>query len=220
MPKRLNLPDSASIATPDGEGRLFAPSAARNAEAIVTLARGILGDTTGEALEIASGTGQHITALADALPNLRWQPSDIDSDRRKSIDAHAKSSGLPNIAPAIALDATSPGWGVEQSGKAFICLANLLHLISTQEARILISEAAEALAPGGRLMIYGPFMRDDELTSDGDKSFHASLIAQDPEIGYKSDFDVIEWGLASWLEYEDMIEMPANNLAILWRKAA
>ena len=218
MPKRLNLPDSASVATPDGEGRLFAPSAARNAEAIVTLVRDILGDTTGDALEIASGTGQHVIALAAALPGLHWQPSDIDPDRRTSIDAHAKASGLANIAPAIALDATSPGWGMEQCGKSFICLANLLHLISTKEARILISEAAEALAPGGRLMIYGPFMRDDELTSEGDKAFHASLVAQDPEIGYKSDFDVVEWGLASWLDYDDMIEMPANNLAILWRK--
>ena len=37
MSRRLNLPDSASVATPSGDGRLFAPSAARNAEAIATL---------------------------------------------------------------------------------------------------------------------------------------------------------------------------------------
>lgn len=218
MPKRLNLPDSASVATPDAEGRLFAPSAARNAEAIVSLIGDVAGEMTGVALEIASGTGQHIAALAAALPGLHWQPSDIDTERRKSIDAYAASANLPNLSPAIALDATSPGWGVEHGGKSFICLANLLHLISTKEARILISEAAEALAPGGRLMIYGPFMRDEELTSAGDEAFHASLVSQDPEIGYKSDFDVVEWGLSSWLDYEDMVEMPANNLAILWRK--
>ncbi len=218
MPKRLNLPDSASVATPDAEGRLFAPSAARNAEAIVALTRDIAGDLSGVALEIASGTGQHITALAAALPGLHWQPSDIDSDRRQSIDAYARSSNLPNLSPAIALDATCPGWGAEHGGKTLICLANLLHLISGKEARILISEAAQALAPGGRLMIYGPFMRDDELTSEGDAAFHASLVSQDPEIGYKSDFDVVEWGLSSWLDYQDMVEMPANNLAIIWRK--
>ncbi|MCW9042921.1 MAG: class I SAM-dependent methyltransferase [Pseudopelagicola sp.] len=218
MPKRLNLPDTASVATPDAEGRLFAPSAARNAEAIVALTADILEETTGRALEIASGTGQHITALAAALPDIHWQPSDIDPDRRKSIDAYAKAAALPNIAPAIALDATSPGWGAAHTGQAFICLANLLHLISEKEARILISEAAQALAPNGRLMIYGPFMRDDDLTSEGDASFHASLVAQDPEIGYKSDFDVVEWGLSAWLEYDDMVEMPANNLSIIWRK--
>ncbi len=218
MPKRLNLPDSASVATPDAEGRLFAPSAARNADAIVALTKEIAGDMTGVALEIASGTGQHVTALAAALPGLHWQPSDIDADRRKSIDAHAKAANLPNLSPAIALDATSPGWGAENGGKALICLANLLHLISEKEARILITEAAEALAPGGKLMIYGPFMRDDELTSEGDEAFHASLVSQDPEIGYKSDFDVVEWGLAAWLDYDDMVEMPANNLAIIWRK--
>lgn len=218
MPKRLNLPDSASVATPDAEGRLFAPSAARNTDAIVTLVSDLLGETSGHALEIASGTGQHITALATALPAFHWQPSDIDADRRTSIDAYAKAAALPNIAPALALDATSPGWGSGQSGRDFICLANLLHLISEKEARILISEAAQALAPGGRLMIYGPFMRDDDLISDGDKAFHTSLISQDPEIGYKSDFDVVEWGLSAWLDYDDMVEMPANNLAIIWRK--
>ena len=218
MPKRLNLPDNASVATPDAEGRLFAPSAARNAEAIVSVTHDIAGDLSGVALEIASGTGQHIVALAEALPRLHWQPSDIDPDRRKSIDAHATAANLPNIAPALALDATCPGWGAEHGDKALICLANLLHLISEQEARILISEAAQALVPGGRLMVYGPFMRDDELTSEGDAAFHASLVAQDPEIGYKSDFDVVEWGLTAWLDYDDMIEMPANNLVITWRK--
>lgn len=218
MPQRLNLPDSASVATPDAEGRLYAPSAARNADAIVSIALDLLGNASGPALEIASGTGQHIVALATALPALDWQPSDIDPDRRKSIDAHANAANLPNIAPALALDATSPGWGSVHTGKAFICVVNLLHLISEKEARILISEAAQALAPSGRLMIYGPFMRDDELTSEGDAAFHASLVAQDPEIGYKSDFDVVEWGLSAWLDYDGMIEMPANNLVITWCK--
>ena len=219
MPKRLNLPDTASIALQAEGGRLFAPSAARNAEAIVTLASD-QAPGSGRALEIASGTGQHIVELASALPGLQWQPTEIDAARRVSIDNYVAQSGLGNVSPAVELDATSPGWGAQNGGQNFIILANLLHLISETEARVLISEAAAALAPGGLLMIYGPFMRDDELVSDGDKAFHASLTAQDPEIGYKSDFDVLDWGQSAWLDYVDMVEMPANNLSILWRKAA
>lgn len=217
MPKREKLPETASVATGSDGGKLFAPSAARNAEAIVALAADRAPEA-GRALEIASGTGQHVVALAAALPGLQWQPSEVDASRRSSIDAHVAEAGLTNVAPAMALDATAPGWGAAQGGQDFICLANLLHLISENEARVLVTEAAEALAPGGVLMIYGPFMRDDELVSEGDRSFHASLRAADPEIGYKSDFDVLEWGQAAWLDYLDMVEMPANNLSILWRK--
>ena len=218
MPRRLNLPDTASVATPDANGKLFAPSAERNAEAIVTLVRE-KGPRAGKALELASGTGQHVVALARALPELHWQPTDIDAARRASIDAYTTEASLSNVGPSIALDASEPGWGDTHAGQDLILLVNLLHLISETEAQTVIREAAKALAPGGMLIVYGPFMRDDELTSEGDAAFHASLTAQDPEIGYKSDFDVLDWGMEAWLEVADVVEMPANNLALCWRKA-
>ncbi|MEQ9694951.1 DUF938 domain-containing protein [Shimia sp. SDUM112013] len=218
MPRRTALPPSASVVAPDTDGRLFAPAADRNAAAIVEVAASHAPKTAGPALELASGTGQHSVALAKAIPQLRWQPTEIDATRRASIDAYVAEAKLPNLARAIQLDATAPGWGLDHAGQSMILLANLLHLISESEARTLIHEAAEALAPGGILMIYGPFRRDDELTSDGDVAFHQSLQAADPEIGYKSDFEVLEWGLSCFLDYADMIEMPANNLSILWRK--
>ena len=65
----------------------------------------------------------------------------------------------------------------DHSGQDLIVLVNLLHLISEGEARTLIREAATALAPGGRFLVYGPFMRAGELISEGDRAFHASLTA-------------------------------------------
>ena len=217
MPRRLNLPDSASVATPDENGRLYAPSAARNVQAIADLIAHVA-PPPGKALELASGTGQHICAFAARFPDMTWQPSEIDEVRRASITAYAKDSGLTNIAPVIALDATAPGWGAENGGYSLILLSNLLHLISDDEAETLVTEAAKALTPGGLLLVYGPFMRDDELTSDGDREFHQSLQAQDPEIGYKSDFDVIDWGVEAGLDVADVVEMPANNLSLIWRR--
>ena len=90
-----------------------------------------------------------------------------------------------------------------------------MHLISTPEARTLITEAAQALAPRGRFVLYGPFLRDGEATSDGDARFDASLRAQDPEIGYKDDFEVIDWLHEAGLDLIDVVEMPANNLGIV-----
>jgi SAM-dependent methyltransferase len=219
MPRRLNLPDSASVASPGDDGRLFAPSAQRNAPHIATLISRHA-PPSGKLLEIASGTGEHAIHIAALVPHLTWQPTEIDPIRRASITAHTALAQLANLRPAIALDATAPGWGAEQAGQDMILLVNLLHLISTPEAKTLITEAAQALAKDGVFILYGPFLRDGEATSPGDASFDASLRQQDPEIGYKDDFDVIDWLHENWLELVEVIEMPANNLAFVARRPA
>jgi SAM-dependent methyltransferase len=217
MSRRLNLPDTASVAHPSDDGRMFAPSAARNAADIATLVADHA-PATGRALEIASGTGEHAAVFARAMPGLDWQPTDIDAARRASVNAHAAVAGLPNLRPAIPLDATAAGWGAAHAGQDLIVLVNLLHLISVFEAKTLIAEVAQALAPGGRFVLYGPFLRDGQTTSEGDTAFHASLRAQDPEIGYKDDWDVIDWIHANWLDLVQVVEMPANNLAFVARR--
>lgn len=219
MSRRLNLPDTASVAHPSDDGRMFAPSAARNAADIAALVAQHA-PASGRALEIASGTGEHAVIFAGAMPGLDWQPTDIDPARRASVDAHAAMAGLANLRAAIDLDATASGWGAAHAGQDLIVLVNLLHLISEAEARTLIAEVAQALAPGGMFILYGPFLRDGETTSDGDRTFHASLRAQDPEIGYKDDWDVIDWIHANWLDLVQVVEMPANNMAFVARRPA
>lgn len=216
---RRDLPPEASVAHAGEDARMHAPAAERNAAAITEALREIA-PATGRALELASGTGQHAVAFARAMPGLDWQPSEIDAERRASIDAHAAATSLPNLRAAIPLDATRPGWGAGHAGQALIVLVNLLHLISADEAHTLIAEAAQALAPGGVFAIYGPFLREGRATSEGDARFHASLEAQDPDLGYK---DVAE--VQSWLEAQGMTgietrEMPANNLFIAAHRPA
>ncbi|WP_296765857.1 DUF938 domain-containing protein [Sediminimonas sp.] len=217
MPRRLSLPDSASVADTGADGRMYAPSAARNIPHIRDLLAQFA-PQTGRALELAAGTGEHAVALAGALAGLDWQPSDVDPARLRSIDAHAADAGLANLRPVITLDATAPGWSAAHPGQDLIVLVNLLHLISTPEAHTLVAEAAMALAPGGVLFLYGPFLRDGEATSEGDARFDASLRAQDPEIGLKDDWEVIDWINAAWLDLAAVVEMPANNLALIARK--
>ncbi|SHF01357.1 Protein of unknown function [Ruegeria intermedia] len=214
MSKR-KLPPTASVAEPAEGARLFSPSAARNTGPLSELLEQVA-PAGGKALELASGTGQHVAAFAERLPALRWQPTEIDAARRASIDDYARD--LPNVAPAIALDATERGWADRHGGQDLIVLINLLHLISQPEAEAIITEAARALAPGGRFVLYGPFMRAGELTSEGDARFHATLTAQDPEIGYKDDFDMIDLMQDAGLELARVVEMPANNLALVAEK--
>ncbi len=216
-PKRLNLPDTASLTTPGDGGKLHAPSAERNVEAIVETVLPLL-PATGAALEIASGTGQHIVRLAAAAPAIEWHPSDIDADRLTSIRAWRSEAGLANIAAPILLDATVPGWSGQVGRFEVIYLSNLLHLISASEARTLIAETANTLTPDGVSLIYGPFKRGEDFAGEGDRRFHESLTSQDPEIGYKSFQWVQDAQVAAGLSVRDPITMPANNLILVAQK--
>ncbi len=211
------LPATASIALPAGDAKLCAPAAERNRDALCEMLR-THAPRTGRALEIASGTGQHVVGFAVALPGLHWQPTEPDAARRGSIDAYVTEAGLPNVAPAIALDATAMGWHQTTPPQNLIFLANLLHLIPTAAVQQLITEAALATAPGGMLVLYGPFRRDGELTSAGDVKFDSELRATDPAIGYKDSADICRWLENAGFASVDLIPMPANNLVFVARK--
>ena len=217
MGHRQNLPETASVAHYECDGRLNAPSAVRNAKPIVELVRKIA-NKSGNALEIASGTGQHVVKLASALPLLNWQPSDVDESRIKSIRSWSDDQHLTNLKPPCLLDATLEGWAAEHYGQDLILLVNLLHLISTKETKILVKEISRALASNGLSIIYGPFMRSGKLISKSDMEFHQSLINKDPDLGYKNDQDMINLFGEAGLTHLSTEKMPANNLAFILQK--
>lgn len=217
MVHRQNLPDTASVANYESNGRLNAPSAARNAAPIVELVRKTA-IKAGNALEIASGTGQHIVKLASALPHLNWQPSDVDEARIKSIRSWSDDEHLTNLKPPCLLDATAEGWAAEHRDQDLILLVNLLHLISTKETKILVEEISKALVSKGISIIYGPFMRSGKLTSKSDMEFHQSLINTDPGLGYKNDIDMLNLFGEAGLMHLSTENMPANNLAFILQK--
>lgn len=213
------LPANASVAHAGSGALLSAPAAVRNRDDICDLLNAVA-PTSGRALELASGTGQHVIAFAARCSGLIWQPTDIDPDRIASIDAYASRGDATNILRAHHLDACEPGWSADQPPANLIVVINLLHLISLAETETLITQAAKTLTPGGRIVIYGPFMRAGELTSAGDRRFHESLTSQDPQIGYKDDFDIMDLLHDAGLEMVEVVEMPANNLALIAEKPA
>ena len=217
MVYRTELPDMASVANSQGDARLYAPSAERNSVPIIkTIQR--IAPKSGQALEIASGTGQHIVKLASSLPYLTWLPSEVDEERLKSISAWIAVENLPNIKPPLYLDATETGWAKCLPQFDFILLVNLLHLISWNETKTLINELPKILKKNGTALVYGPFMRSGKLTSAGDQNFHSSLIQTDSDIGYKDDLDMLELFANSGLLHLETVEMPANNLAFVLRQ--
>lgn len=211
--------DPSQYAQSDGSGdaaRLIAPAADRNVGPIQEVLSKYL-PASGRVLEIASGTGQHIVAHGAAFPHLTWQPTEHDPARRASIEAYRAAMGLANVLPVKALDACARGWAQSVTGHDALIVVNLLHLITDADMAVFLDEAAQSLAAGGMLAIYGPFLRDGETTSPGDAEFHAELTAGGDGLGYK-DLSVV----ASVLEVLQLRvtthTMPANNVLLVARR--
>jgi len=217
MPLRENLPTTASKVEKIGEKKLYSASAARNAPFILEVLSQHLPDK-GKVLELASGTGQHCKYFAEAFSNLEWQPSEINPKRLDSIQAYIKEANRANINMPLSLDATAENWAKELDVYNVIITINIFHLISNKEMITLIRESSLALQTNSYFVIYGPFMRGGELTSDQDIKFHTSLIECDPDIGYKDDFDILDEIEANNLSPEAIIEMPSNNLMFIAKK--
>lgn len=208
----LQLPDTGADVLPDG--RRMVPSAERNAGPILDVLRRIV--LQGRLLEIASGSGLHAAVMAAEL-GLDWQPTDVEPGNFASIAAWAGVSTGTIRAP-ILLDATVPGWAVRLGQWDAVLLVNLLHLIPSAAAETVLTEVAQALAPGGTFCLYGPFLRDGRPTSSGDAAFDASLRAQNPAIGYKDLGWVVDHLTGRGLAVK-VVEMPANNLMLVAQKA-
>lgn len=197
------------------DARMFAPAAARNGDAILAALAPLL-PSKGKALEIASGTGEHVVKLAAAMPGLCWHPSDIEADRLASIAAWTAHEGLTNIEPPLAFNAVTETWPGERMDVVY--LSNLIHLISAEQAEKLIANIVSICASTGCIAIYGPFKRGQTFTSEGDEAFDASLRLRNPAIGYKSIEWVDEQFAVHGLMPANRMAMPANNLLSLWNR--
>ena len=209
--KKLCLPDAAGLSE-KGDGRLFSPIPERTFGPILQVLRPHV-PRVGRALEIASGTGQHIVGFAAEFPEVIWQPSDIVEKRIESISAW-REGAEGQIEPPIYLDATE--WAEGLGKFDLIFMANLHHLISDEASTRILHNCSNALNPGGKLVIYGPFLDHGEYRSEGDRAFHTRLRAEDPEIGYKDVTWMIKTGEDEGLTYRERHEMPSNNLSFVF----
>jgi hypothetical protein len=197
------------------DSRRNAPATERNRDPILAVLRTVL-PTSGTVLEVASGTGEHIVHFAAALPALSWQPSDPDAQSRASIDAWVAHARLPNVAAAIDLDAASDNWPAARTD-AILCI-NMVHISPWGSAEGLLAGAEKLLAPGAPLFLYGPFLRSDVPTAPSNLAFDHSLKARDPRWGLR-DLDAVVARAASYrLARERVVEMPANNLSVVFRR--
>ncbi|KGX72125.1 methyltransferase small domain protein [Burkholderia pseudomallei TSV28] len=201
----------------DSASRQWAPAAERNREPILAVLKRVL-PARGAVLEIASGTGQHAVHFAAALPDLVWQPTDVDAAARESIAAWVADAALPNLRAPLALDVCVEPWPLA-AADAIVCV-NMIHIAPWAAVCALFVGAARALPDGGVLYLYGPYRRGGAHTAESNAQFDAQLRRRNPAWGVRDLEAVVELGGASGLALDEVVEMPANNLSVVFRKRA
>jgi len=210
----------------EADGRLDAPAFHRNHEAIRAVLMQFLAGKSGDAIELGSGTGQHIVDFAHHLPDITWWPSDLNEKHLKSIEAWRAYSNLANIRSPLRIDLADPCWCPEMDGGhgpgnlvAVFC-ANVIHIAPWRVAEGLFAGAGRYLQPGGLIFLYGPFKRGGQHTAPSNAAFDSSLREGNPEWGVRELEAVQELATKAGLSLREIAEMPVNNLAVVFGKTA
>jgi cyclopropane fatty-acyl-phospholipid synthase-like methyltransferase len=202
------------------DGRMFSPATARNCEPILTVLRRVL-PSRAKILEVASGAGEHAVNIAKALPGLDWQPSDPTADARGSIASWIAHERVANVRSPVDIDVCQEIWGVEdRSPYDAIVAINMIHIAPWSATLGLLNGAHRLLREGGILFLYGPFMRDHRHTAPSNAEFDVSLRSRDPEWGVRDLGEVEAAAAEGGLRLHDVVEMPANNLSVIFVNAS
>jgi hypothetical protein len=126
------------------------------------------------------------------------------------------AEGIANVRAPVALDASAAAWPIA-SADAVLCV-NMVHISPWEATEGLMRGAAALLGEGGLLYIYGPFRRAEVVTAASNEAFDADLRARDARWGLRDLETVAACAAVHGLRLERVVEMPANNLSLFFRK--
>jgi hypothetical protein len=206
----------------EADGRLDAPAFHRNHSAIwPVLSRFLLG-RTGDALEIGSGTGQHVVQFARQAATITWWPSDHLDTHLRSIDAWRRHERRDNVQAPVHLDAGAPDWQLAERGlpSVFVAMfcANVIHIAPWNVAEGIFAGAGRHLTGDGSLFLYGAFRRDGMHNSPSNETFDSNLRRDSPEWGVRDTADLRKLAEANGLRLAELVEMPANNAMLIFQR--
>lgn len=200
------------------DARQYAAATARNREPILAVLAELL-PAGARVLEVAGGTGEHAAHFAARLPGVVWQPTDTDAAALASIAAHRAAALADGVVmeaalpPPIRLDVAGD-WPAGPFDAVFV--ANLTHIAPWSATAALLAGAARVLAPGGLLLIYGPFIRPGVETAPSNLAFDRWLKAENPAWGLRSLDTVSEVAAAAGLAHRETRALPANNVVVVY----
>lgn len=195
----------------------FAPAAERNRQPILEVLQRVL-PPAGLVLEVASGTGQHAIFFSEHLPSLRWQPTDASSEAVQSIGAWVDETARENILAPLDLDVRSPQWPIAKAD-ALVCI-NMIHISPWETTDALFRGASELLTGGSHLITYGPYRLHGAHTAPSNAAFDESLRSRNARWGIRDIDELAELGSRTGFTLQERVDMPANNMTLVWTRSA
>lgn len=201
--------------------KLFYHPAERNKDPILQVLKRYV--VRGIFLEIASGSGQHVAHFAPHFPQVMFYPSEKESRLLQSIEAH--SYGDSNIKRPVYIDVTTNyqewGYGIFQPNSIdYIYNANMIHISPYECTVSLFNNAGLLLKPNGLLITYGPYAFDGKITPESNVIFDKNLRLENSKWGLRDVRDLKELAKNNNILLVEIVDMPANNKTIIWRKCA
>jgi hypothetical protein len=95
---------------------------------------------------------------------------------------------------------------------------NMVHIAPWGAALGLLAGAGRLLRPDGVLFLYGPFLGRTH-TAASNAAFDADLKRRDPRWGVRDVDDLVGEAAPHGLELLELVEMPVNNLSLVFVKA-
>ena len=123
------------------------------------------------------------------------------------------------------LDAAALVWQFGDAGApppekfAAIVSLNLLHIAPWSVALGLLRGAARHISSDGVLVVYGPFKIEGKFTADSNARFDAALRNANTAWGVR-DLTVVQAAATDYgLTLDRIIEMPSNNVIIVFKRS-
>ena len=198
---------------PNHDPKRSSPSALRNREPILEMLGNVLPES-GTVLEIASGSGEHVVHFAEKFPTLTWQPSDPSPEARASIQAWSQESASQNLLPPLDINTATETWPIERADA--IVAINMIHISPWAATEGLFNGARKLLPIGGKLILYGPYRQQGRPFALSNAEFDTSLRSRNPEWGIRQLEEVVSVGEQCGLFFKNTVEMPANNLSVIF----
>ena len=205
------------------QNRLYFPATQRNKDNIEKILSKII-KKKGSILEIGSGSGEHGVVFQKSFPKIIWQTSDPELVHRKSISSWIEYEGLYKQMPQpLEIDVEKIPWKVPlniANSLQGIVSINMIHIAKWNCTVALFKESGKLLKKGKFLFLYGPFKIGNEYTSQSNYFFDNSLKMQNNLWGIRNLEEVSSEAKKNGFFQENIINMPANNLSIIYRKAS
>lgn len=217
--RRAHRPAALETRDKTPDGRRFSPSTGRNKDVVRDVFLKHM-PSAGRVLEIASGTGEHGAHITAASKDLEWTYSDIDPVSLVSQAAWVVHEGHDRLSGPLTIDTRESDWGEAETLKplAGLVCVNMIHIAPFAAAEGLFAGAGRLLGQDGKLFLYGPFSRNGVIAPSNAR-FDGDLKRRDPLWGVRDlDVEIVPLADAIGLHLEHVIELPANNLSVVFSR--